>query len=170
MPPRLSLLVCAGLLLAGACPLPPLHAAKGDSPEKPAKPEKPEKPDNAGKPEKVEKPDKSEKPDKAEKPAKAERGDAVTRGSKAERTDKSGKAERKAAPAASSPAVANGAAVAPRPNDFERFRVVVDDRERNYFPMPIEAQGQGDVLAGRIHPRRLEHFHQLVSEIPAESP
>ncbi|TAL30785.1 aspartate-semialdehyde dehydrogenase [Phenylobacterium sp.] len=27
---------------------------------------------------------------------------------------------------------------------------IVDDRERNYFPMPIEAQGQGDVLVGRI--------------------
>lgn len=27
---------------------------------------------------------------------------------------------------------------------------VVDDRERNHFPMPIEAQGQGDVLVGRI--------------------
>ena len=27
---------------------------------------------------------------------------------------------------------------------------VVDDREGNHFPMPIEAQGQGDVLVGRI--------------------
>lgn len=27
---------------------------------------------------------------------------------------------------------------------------VVDDRERNHFPMPIEAGGQGDVLVGRI--------------------
>jgi len=27
---------------------------------------------------------------------------------------------------------------------------IVDDRERNYFPMPIEASGQDDVLVGRI--------------------
>ncbi|HEY0646785.1 aspartate-semialdehyde dehydrogenase [Phenylobacterium sp.] len=27
---------------------------------------------------------------------------------------------------------------------------IVDNREANHFPMPIEAQGQGDVLAGRI--------------------
>jgi aspartate-semialdehyde dehydrogenase len=27
---------------------------------------------------------------------------------------------------------------------------VIDNREANHFPMPIEAQGQGDVLAGRI--------------------
>jgi len=27
---------------------------------------------------------------------------------------------------------------------------VVDDREANHFPMPVEAQGQGDVLVGRI--------------------
>jgi aspartate-semialdehyde dehydrogenase len=27
---------------------------------------------------------------------------------------------------------------------------VVDDRERNHFPMPVEAGGQGDVLVGRI--------------------
>ena len=27
---------------------------------------------------------------------------------------------------------------------------VVDDRAANHFPMPVEAQGQGDVLAGRI--------------------
>jgi aspartate-semialdehyde dehydrogenase len=27
---------------------------------------------------------------------------------------------------------------------------VVDDRVKNYFPMPIEASGQGDVLVGRI--------------------
>lgn len=27
---------------------------------------------------------------------------------------------------------------------------VIDDREANHFPMPVEAQGQGDVLAGRI--------------------
>lgn len=27
---------------------------------------------------------------------------------------------------------------------------VVDDRESNHFPMPVEAQGQGDVLVGRI--------------------
>ena len=27
---------------------------------------------------------------------------------------------------------------------------VVDDRERNYFPMPIDASGKDDVLAGRI--------------------
>ncbi len=27
---------------------------------------------------------------------------------------------------------------------------IVDDREKNHFPMPIEAQNQGDVLAGRF--------------------
>jgi aspartate-semialdehyde dehydrogenase len=27
---------------------------------------------------------------------------------------------------------------------------IVDDRTRNYFPMPIDASGQGDVLVGRI--------------------
>jgi aspartate-semialdehyde dehydrogenase len=27
---------------------------------------------------------------------------------------------------------------------------VVDDRDRNHFPMPLEAGGQGDVLVGRI--------------------
>jgi aspartate-semialdehyde dehydrogenase len=27
---------------------------------------------------------------------------------------------------------------------------IVDDRARNYFPMPIDASGQGDVLVGRI--------------------
>ena len=27
---------------------------------------------------------------------------------------------------------------------------VVDDRAKNYFPMPIDASGQGDVLVGRI--------------------
>ena len=27
---------------------------------------------------------------------------------------------------------------------------IVDDREKNYFPMPIDASGQGDVLVGRI--------------------
>ena len=27
---------------------------------------------------------------------------------------------------------------------------VVDDRESNTFPMPIEATGQGDILVGRI--------------------
>ena len=27
---------------------------------------------------------------------------------------------------------------------------LVDDREKNYFPMPIDASGQGDVLVGRI--------------------
>jgi len=27
---------------------------------------------------------------------------------------------------------------------------IVDDREANHFPMPVEAQGQGDVLVGRI--------------------
>ncbi|WP_397422409.1 aspartate-semialdehyde dehydrogenase [Phenylobacterium sp.] len=27
---------------------------------------------------------------------------------------------------------------------------VVDDRDANHFPMPVEAQGQGDVLVGRI--------------------
>jgi aspartate-semialdehyde dehydrogenase len=29
---------------------------------------------------------------------------------------------------------------------------IVDDRERNYFPMPKDASGQGDVLVGRIRP------------------
>ena len=37
---------------------------------------------------------------------------------------------------------------------------VIDDRQRNYFPMPLEASGRGDVLVGRIrkdlsHPRGL---------------
>src|SRR4029079_2840468 len=27
---------------------------------------------------------------------------------------------------------------------------IVDDRTNNYFPMPIDASGQGDVLVGRI--------------------
>jgi aspartate-semialdehyde dehydrogenase len=27
---------------------------------------------------------------------------------------------------------------------------IVDDRIRNYFPMPIDASGQDDVLVGRI--------------------
>jgi aspartate-semialdehyde dehydrogenase len=27
---------------------------------------------------------------------------------------------------------------------------IVDDRQKNYFPMPIDASGQGDVLVGRI--------------------
>lgn len=27
---------------------------------------------------------------------------------------------------------------------------IVDDREKNYFPMPIDASGQGDILVGRI--------------------
>lgn len=27
---------------------------------------------------------------------------------------------------------------------------IVDDRKKNYFPMPIEASGQGDILVGRI--------------------
>jgi aspartate-semialdehyde dehydrogenase len=27
---------------------------------------------------------------------------------------------------------------------------IVDDRVRNYFPMPIDASGQDDVLVGRI--------------------
>ena len=27
---------------------------------------------------------------------------------------------------------------------------VVDDRARNHFPMPSEAEGQGDVLVGRV--------------------
>jgi aspartate-semialdehyde dehydrogenase len=27
---------------------------------------------------------------------------------------------------------------------------IVDDREANYFPMPVDAQGQGEVLVGRI--------------------
>ncbi len=27
---------------------------------------------------------------------------------------------------------------------------LVDDREQNYFPMPLEASGQDDVLVGRI--------------------
>jgi aspartate-semialdehyde dehydrogenase len=29
---------------------------------------------------------------------------------------------------------------------------IVDDREKNYFPMPLEATGQDDVLVGRIRP------------------
>lgn len=40
---------------------------------------------------------------------------------------------------------------------------VVDNREGNHFPMPLEASGQGDVLAGRIrrdqsHPSALSFF------------
>ena len=27
---------------------------------------------------------------------------------------------------------------------------VVDDREKNYFPMPLEATGQDDILVGRL--------------------
>ena len=27
---------------------------------------------------------------------------------------------------------------------------IVDDRQKNYFPMPLEASGQDDVLVGRI--------------------
>ncbi len=27
---------------------------------------------------------------------------------------------------------------------------IVDDREKNHFPMPLEASGQDDVLVGRI--------------------
>ncbi len=27
---------------------------------------------------------------------------------------------------------------------------LVDDAEKNYFPMPIDAQGQDDILVGRI--------------------
>ena len=27
---------------------------------------------------------------------------------------------------------------------------VVDDRQKNYFPMPLDASGQGDILVGRI--------------------
>ena len=27
---------------------------------------------------------------------------------------------------------------------------IVDDRDNNHFPMPVEAEGQGDVLVGRI--------------------
>ena len=27
---------------------------------------------------------------------------------------------------------------------------IVDDRERNHFPMPLEASGQDDVFVGRI--------------------
>ncbi len=27
---------------------------------------------------------------------------------------------------------------------------IVDDRENNYFPMPLEATGQDDILVGRI--------------------
>ncbi len=27
---------------------------------------------------------------------------------------------------------------------------IVDDRQRNYFPMPIETSGQDDVFVGRI--------------------
>jgi aspartate-semialdehyde dehydrogenase len=40
---------------------------------------------------------------------------------------------------------------------------IVDDRAANHFPMPLEASGQGDVLAGRIrrdqsHPSALSFF------------
>jgi len=40
---------------------------------------------------------------------------------------------------------------------------VVDDREKNYFPMPIEASGKDDILAGRLredlsHPKSLMLF------------
>ncbi len=40
---------------------------------------------------------------------------------------------------------------------------LVDDREKNHFPMPLEASGQFDVLVGRIrrdlsHPRGLALF------------
>jgi aspartate-semialdehyde dehydrogenase len=40
---------------------------------------------------------------------------------------------------------------------------VVDSREKNHFPMPLEASGQYDVLVGRIrrdlsHPRGLALF------------
>jgi aspartate-semialdehyde dehydrogenase len=40
---------------------------------------------------------------------------------------------------------------------------VVDDREKNHFPMPIEASGELEVLVGRIrkdlsHPRGLALF------------
>ena len=27
---------------------------------------------------------------------------------------------------------------------------VIDDREKNYFPMPLEATGQDDILVGRL--------------------
>ncbi len=37
---------------------------------------------------------------------------------------------------------------------------VVDSREKNHFPMPLEASGQYDVLVGRIR-RDLSHPHGL---------
>ncbi len=123
-PPRLRLLICAGLAVAAVCALPPVRAAKGDNPDKTEKPEKP---------------DKTDKPEKPDKPAKPERTDSAPRSertSKSERSDKGTKAERKAsagaagAPAASAAATGSAAAAAARPNDFERFRPVVD---RNIF-------------------------------------
>jgi aspartate-semialdehyde dehydrogenase len=40
---------------------------------------------------------------------------------------------------------------------------LVDDREQNYFPMPLEASGEDDVLVGRIrddlsHPNAIDLF------------
>ena len=34
--------------------------------------------------------------------------------------------------------------------DGETGVKLVDDREKNYFPMPIEASGKDDILVGRI--------------------
>jgi len=112
MRPHFRLLLCA--LVAGAClgPWSTTRAAKADIPEKPDKVEKPDK---------TPKPEKPERADKPEKPAKAERAD---KGTKAERKSAAGSAGTLPPPASST------ASAASRPNDFERFRVVVD---RNIF-------------------------------------
>lgn len=41
---------------------------------------------------------------------------------------------------------------------------LVDDRSNNYFPMPLDASGQGDVLVGRIRPdlSRKNHLNLFV--------
>ena len=40
---------------------------------------------------------------------------------------------------------------------------IVDDREKNYFPMPIDASGQGDVLVGRIRKDRSDPTGHSIS-------
>jgi aspartate-semialdehyde dehydrogenase len=40
---------------------------------------------------------------------------------------------------------------------------LVDDPERNHFPMPSEAQGQGDILVGRIRQDVSDHSHRSIS-------
>jgi len=42
---------------------------------------------------------------------------------------------------------------------------LIDDREKNYFPMPLEAQNQDDVLVGRIRqdPKRKKTIHFILS-------